>query len=100
MTDEPVVLLDPSALTLGELEEIEEYAGYEALGRMLQGAFSPKVLVILTFLTMRRTNPAVTLAEVRGWNVERVDFAAAKKPKKATRAKAAAPDPNLQSSAG
>jgi len=109
MTGDPLVLLDPNELTLGELEEIEDYAGYEALARMLQGAFSPRVLVVLTYLTARRTTPAVTLDEVRGWDLERIDVAGKKPEKRKTHSKASGskgaepqeePDPNVASSAG
>jgi hypothetical protein len=104
MTGDPLVLLDPNDLTLGELEEIEDYAGYEALARMLAGVFSPRVLVVLTYLTAHRANPAVTLAEVRGWNLERIDVEGkkpARKPRpKVVKAAPEEPDPNVASSAG
>lgn len=67
------VNVDIDSLTLGEIEIVEEITGLgideiaETLGKPGPKA---KLLVALAFVSERRTNPAVTLDEVRAMEID------------------------------
>lgn len=60
-----VQLVPRAKLTLGELEEIEQYAGTIPTARFMAGRWSPKVMVAWAWVSLRRTDPAVTIDDVR-----------------------------------
>ncbi|MGH2710620.1 MAG: hypothetical protein ACRDH9_05385 [Actinomycetota bacterium] len=59
------IVIDPERLTIGELEEMEDYAGAAATAAALKGDLSPKALVMIAFFSLRRTHPEITLEDVR-----------------------------------
>lgn len=63
LPDAIVVKLDE--LTWGELEELEHLAGPEATDALLTGNVRPSTMVPLLWITLRRTDPEVTIEQVR-----------------------------------
>lgn len=59
------IRFDIDKMTLGELEQIEEIAGLDAVQRLQSGQMTAKTLLAVAFIVKRRTDPQVTLEEVR-----------------------------------
>jgi hypothetical protein len=60
---------DLDRLTLGELEEIEEIAGFESVQRMMAGQMSAKALTAVAYIVKRQTDPDFTLEDARAIKV-------------------------------
>jgi hypothetical protein len=72
------ITIDFDELTLGDVEQLEEIAGPEAADRALEGKVGGKALVALAYITLRKTNPEVTLDDVRKVKVAALNESAPK----------------------
>lgn len=59
------LVIDLSALTWGELEEIEKHAGPEAASNLMEGKVLPSATVVLLWIIQRRKDPSFTLDDAR-----------------------------------
>jgi hypothetical protein len=59
------ITVDMDALTLGDLEELDDLAGGGAMASIQKGAISGKLLTALVFVSQRKTDPAFTLDQAR-----------------------------------
>lgn len=63
------IALDLEAMTLGELETIEEVAGPEAAKAMMTGQMSAKALLAVAYVVRRRDDPAFTIEDARSLKI-------------------------------
>lgn len=56
---------DPNSLTVGELVDIEEVSGADAMAGLSDGKVSPKALLALVWVLHRRDDPTFTLDQAR-----------------------------------
>jgi hypothetical protein len=69
--DQPAEVLefDVNDLTLGEIETIEEIVGHDVLRELGRGTPGVKTLLAVVYVIKRRSDPDVTLDDVRGLKV-------------------------------
>lgn len=67
--DDDTIVLDMEALTLGELETIEEVAGGDAAKAMMAGQVSAKALIAVAYVVKRRDHPEFTLEDAKALKV-------------------------------
>lgn len=67
--DDDTITLDLEAMTLGELEAIEEIAGADAVKAMMAGQMSAKALVAVAYVVKRRDHPEFTLEDAKALKV-------------------------------
>lgn len=67
--DDDTLVLDLDAMTLGELEAIEDIAGADAAKAMMSGQMSAKALIAVAYVVKRRTNPEFTLEDAKALKV-------------------------------
>lgn len=67
-----VLEFDVNELTFGEIETIEEIVGGDALRQLGRGTPSVKTLIAAVYVIKRRSDPDVTLDDVRQMNVSAV----------------------------
>ena len=64
------IAFDLDEITLGEMEELEDLLGVEAVRDLMNGkGASAKMLVTLVYIFKRRTNPEFTMDEARKMKV-------------------------------
>lgn len=69
-----VIKFDADDLTLGEVCDIEDVAGEDAVGRFAQGDVSPKALAALVWIIRRRSEPEFTFADAKALRVADILF--------------------------
>jgi hypothetical protein len=67
--DDDTIILDMDAMTLGELEAIEEVAGAEALMAMMAGRMTAKALIAVAYVVKRRDHPEFTVEDAKALKV-------------------------------
>lgn len=67
--DDDQIVLDLDAMTLGELETIEEVAGAGAAKAMMAGQMSAKALIAVAYVVKRRDNPEFTVEDAKALKV-------------------------------
>lgn len=67
--DDDTITLDLDAMTLGELEAIEDVAGAEAVKAMMAGQMTAKALIAVAYVVKRRDQPEFTLEDARALRV-------------------------------
>lgn len=67
--DDETIVLDLDAMTLGELEAIEEVAGADAVKAMMAGQMTAKALIAVAYVVKRRDQPEFTLEDARALRV-------------------------------
>jgi hypothetical protein len=71
------IQIDPNALTLGELEELEQLAG-EPISELLKGfnagQYTAKALTALVYLAGRQGDPNFTIDDARNANASELEF--------------------------
>ncbi len=67
--DDDTIVLDLDAMTLGELEAIEEVAGAEAVKSMMAGQMTAKALIAVAYVVKRRDHPEFTLEDAKALRV-------------------------------
>lgn len=67
--DDDTIVLDMDAMTLGELEQIEEIAGADAVKAMMGGQMRAKALIAVAYVVKRRDNPEFTLEDAKAMRV-------------------------------
>jgi hypothetical protein len=72
--------LDVDALTLGELVDLGDVIGDDAVAKLGEGKTSPKAVLALVWIAKRREDPTFTLEQARAVKVSSLEFADADKP--------------------
>lgn len=67
--DDDTIVLDMDAMTLGELDEIEDVAGVEAVKSMMAGHMTAKALIAVAYVVRRRDDPDFTLEAAKALKV-------------------------------
>lgn len=80
--DQETIELDFDKLTLGEFEEIEDIAGYEAVQKLMSGVVTAKSLVAVAYVIKRRNNPSFTMDDAK-----KLRFASLKQPEETPQGK-------------
>lgn len=68
------LILDPDEMTVGELCEVADIAGDEAVTGLARGVASPKALLALVYIIKRRTDPAYTMEQAKQVKVSSLNF--------------------------
>jgi hypothetical protein len=81
--DQPAEVLefDVNELTLGEIETIEEIVGHDVLRELGRGTPGAKTLVAVVYIIKKRSDPDVTLDDVRRLNVNALRISGQADPK-------------------
>jgi hypothetical protein len=80
--DAPEVLeFDVNELTLGEIETIEEIVGRDVLRELGRGTPGAKTLIAVVYVIKRRSDPDITLDDVRRMNVNALRISGQTDPK-------------------
>lgn len=80
-TPDEVLEFDVNTLTLGEIETIEEIVGRDVLRELGRGTPGVKTLIAVVYVIKHRTDPDITLDDVRGMNVGTLKLSGAADPK-------------------
>jgi hypothetical protein len=80
-TPDEVLEFDVNELTLGEIETIEEIVGRDVLRDLARGTPGGKTLVAVVYVIKKRTDPDVTLDDVRGLKVNALRLSGQADPK-------------------
>lgn len=67
--DDDTIVLDMDAMTLGELETIEEIAGTDAAKAMMSGQMSARALIAVAYVVKRRDHPEFTIEDAKALRV-------------------------------
>jgi hypothetical protein len=67
--DDDQIVLDLDAMTLGELEAIEDVAGADAVKPLMAGQMSAKALIAVAYVVKRRDHPEFTLEDAKALKV-------------------------------
>ena len=79
--DDEVVEIDANSLTIGELEQIEEITGRNVSHELGRGEPSAKTLLALVYVFKKRTDPTISLDDVRKLNMRQFNAKAETSPK-------------------
>lgn len=80
-TPDEVLEFDVNALTLGEIETIEEIVGRDVLRELGRGTPGAKTLIAVVYVIKRRSDPDVTLDDIRQMNVNTLRLGGTADPK-------------------
>lgn len=68
------ISIDINDLTLGDLEDIEGVVGTDTMRLVMKGEVTPKAMVALVWVAMRRTDPGFSLDDARKVNLKQFQF--------------------------
>lgn len=77
MSDARVLEVDPNALTLGDVEDVEDYCG-KPIGEILKPdvPLSAKAMTALAWVVLRRQEPGISIDQVRELQFANLDVRA------------------------
>lgn len=71
------IVVDPNSLTLGEIEDVEEYAGKPAAELFGDGGMTAKAMTAFVWIVKRRDDPTFTVEQARAMPMGQVNIASA-----------------------